>query len=295
MRLRKALWLSGGGFALLTALYAGTSFDSTASDRLSSNPRPFRVYSSLEPFDDVDLPLDYSEKTEWVQARLMYPPHPQGRFSRPLRFGGYRDWREGGTSWSQDYPRADRLFAMAVRRLTRVHVRSVEQPVNPDDGGDIFNWPWLVAGEMGDWKLTESQALKVREYLLRGGFLMLDDFWGTREWNRFMDSMSIIFPDRQIVEIADDDPIFHMIYDVDEKYTIPGQWALRAGTTYRDDGATPHWRGIYDDKGRLMVVMSFNSDIGDSWEWSDSPNYPERYSALGIRIGVNDVAYALTH
>ena len=99
-------------------------------------------------------------------------------------------------------------FAMAMRRLTRVHVRSVEQPVNPDDGEDIFNWPWMVVGEMGDWKLTESQALKVREYLLRGGFLMMDDFWGAREWNRFMDSMSLIFPDRPIVEIEDADADF---------------------------------------------------------------------------------------
>jgi hypothetical protein len=76
---------------------------------------------------------------------------------------------------------------------------------------------------------------------------------------------------------------------------VPGQWAIRRGTTYRNDGATPHWRGIMDDKGRIMVAMSFNSDIGDSWEWADDPEYPEKYSALGIRIGVNYVIYSLTH
>src|SRR4051794_22034176 len=113
MRLRKSLWLSGGGLALLTVLYAGTLAEkkALADDQSSSNPQPFRVYNSLEPFDDIELPADYKEQTEWVQARLMYPPHPQGRFSRPMRFGGNRDWREGGTSWSQDYPRADRIFA----------------------------------------------------------------------------------------------------------------------------------------------------------------------------------------
>jgi hypothetical protein len=285
MTLRKAVWLSGSGFALLAALYGATS----------SGPRPFRVYRSLEPYDDIDLPYDYREKSEWIEARLMYPPHPYGKFSRPFGFGGWRDWREGGTSWSQDYPRADRHFAAALRRLTRIHVRSVEQPVNPDDGEDIYNWPWLVAGEMGDWKLTVAEARKVREYLLRGGFLMLDDFWGTREWGRFMDTMSIIFPDRPIVEIDDSDPIFHIVYDLNDRYQIPGQWALRQGTTYRDDGSVPHWRGIYDDKGRLMVAMSFNSDVGDSWEWADDSRYPEKYSALGIRIGVNDVLYAMTH
>ena len=76
---------------------------------------------------------------------------------------------------------------------------------------------------------------------------------------------------------------------------MPGQWALRTGTTYRRDGYKAYWRGIYDDHGRLMVVMDFNSDVGDSWEWADSPRYPEKYSALGIRIGVNYVVYSLTH
>ncbi len=257
--------------------------------------RPFRVYRSMEPYDNVELPADFAEKTEWVFARLMYPQHPNARFGRWNRFGGGFDWTEGGTSWSQDYPRADRHFAQALRRLTRIHVRSVEQPVNLDDGDDVFNWPWLCAGEMGDWKLTEPQARKLREYLLRGGFLMLDDWWGTEEWERFEESMRMVFPDRAIVEIGDADSIFHTVYDLSERYQIPGEWALRRGSMYRNDGSTPHWRGIYDDNGRVMVAMSFNSDIGDSWEWADDPSYPEKYSALGIRIGVNYAVYAMTH
>ena len=257
--------------------------------------RPFRIYSSIEPYDDVDLPKDWQEKTEWIFARLMYPPHPNARFGRFSRFGPATDWRQGGTSWSQDYPRADRHFAQALRRLTRIHVRSVEQPVNLDDGDDVYNWPWLCAGEMGDWKLTRAQANKLRDYLLRGGFLMLDDFWGTEEWERFDESMRLVFPDRQMVEIADADPIFHTIYDLDQRFQIPGQWALARGTTYRNDGEVPHWKAIYDDRGRIMVAASFNNDIGDSWEWADDPSYPEKYSSLGIRIGVNWVVYSLTH
>jgi hypothetical protein len=258
--------------------------------------RPFRVYPSLEPYDDVALPQDWQQPAEWIFARLMYPPHPNARFGRwSRRFGGPADWREGGTSWTQDYPRADRNFAQAIRRLTRVSARSVEQPVNLDDGGDVYNWPWLCAGEMGDWRLTDGQAAKLREYLLRGGFLMLDDFWGTEEWGRFEESMQRVFPDRPIVEIDSHDAIFHTIYDLDDRYQIPGEWALARGTTYRNDGQTPHWRGLYDDQGRLMVAISFNSDIGDSWEWADNPGYPEKYSALGIRIGVNYVVYSMTH
>jgi hypothetical protein len=280
MTTRKALWSLAAGVASLAALYAAE--------------RPFRVYTSMEAYDNIPLPPDYQERTDWVFARLMYPQHPFSRFGR-YRYGRSMDWREGGTSWSQDYPRADRHFAQALRRLTRIHVRSVEQPVNLDDDDDVFNWPWLAAGEMGDWRLTEAQADKLRDYLLRGGFLMLDDFWGTEEWNRFIESMNMVFPDRPIVEIEDSDAIFHSVYDLDDRYQVPGEWALARGTTYRNDGAVAHWRGIFDDRGRLMVAMDFNSDVGDSWEWADDPHYPEKYSALGIRIGVNYVIYSLTH
>jgi len=255
--------------------------------------QPFRVYRSMEPYDNVQLPPDWQDKAEWIFARLMYPQHPHARYGR--YFGRRMDWHDGGTSWSQDYPRADRHFALALRRLTRVDVRSVEQPVNLDDGDDVFNWPFLCAGEMGDWKLTDDQIVKLRDYLLRGGFLMLDDFWGTEEWDRFYETMRLVFPDRPVVEIDNADSIFHTVYDLDDRYQVPGDWALRRGTTYRNDGAVAHWRGIYDDHGRLLVAMSFNSDLGDSWEWADDPGYPEKYSALGIRIGVNYVVYSLTH
>jgi hypothetical protein len=280
MTLRNALWLGAG--ILFAAVLWGFQM-------------PFRVYRSLEPYDSVELPSDYQDKTEWVFARLMYPQHPNARFGRYFGYGAATTWLEGGTSWTQDYPRADRHFSLALRRLTRVQVRSVEQPVNLDDGDDAFNWPWINAGEMGDWKLTLPQVAKLREYLLRGGFLMLDDFWGTEEWDRFNESMRLVFPDRPVVEIPDADPIFHTVYDLDDRYQVPGEWAIRRGTTYRNDGAVAHWRGILDDHGRVMVAMTFNSDIGDSWEWADDPEYPEKYSALGIRIGVNYVVYAMTH
>jgi hypothetical protein len=287
--MRSWCWRLGCGLALIGGLWAFQ--------------KPFRVYPSLEAYDDVPLPPDYQEASEWVQARLMYPQHPnarfgpRGRFAGFGRFGGPLDWREGGTSWTQDYPRADRHFAQAVRRLTRVNARSVEQPVNPDDTDDIYNWPWMVVGEMGDWKLTVAQAKTVREYLLRGGFLYMDDFWGAEEWERFDETMKVIFPDRPIVDIDDKDAIFHTVYDLDERYQILGQWALNRNgyMGQRAAGTIARWRGVYDDKGRLMVTMTFNSDVGDSWEWADSPSYPERFSALGIRLGVNYVVYSMSH
>ncbi len=273
-----------------------------AAGALCAFQRPFRVYFSVERYDDIPLPPDYREKAEWVFGRLMYPEHPYGIFAgggrgRGFRFGSAFDWRNGGTGWTQDYPRADRHFAQAVRRLTRVDARSVEQPVNPDDLDDFYNWPWLNAGEMGDWLLTDAQVKTLREYLLRGGFLMLDDFWGPVEYARFNETMSRIFPDRPIVEMESRDPIFHTVYDLDDRYQILGQWALPRGgfMSQRAAGTVAHWLGIYDDKGRVMVAISFNSDVGDSWEWADDPSYPEKFSALGIRLGVNYVVYSMTH
>jgi hypothetical protein len=287
MRLRTSAWALGGALVLVSSVAAFQM--------------PFRVYVSMEGYDNIPLPADYQEKSEWIFARLMYPPNPDAHFAA----GGRRfasDWRQGGTSWTQDYPRADRHFAQALRRLTRVNVRSVEQPVNLEDGDDVFNWPWMAAGEMGSWLLTDAQASKLRDYLLRGGFLYLDDFWGPDEWADFEQEMKHVFPDRDIVEIENKDQIFHSVYDLDDRYQILGQWALNnrggfggGGLSYRVNGTHAEWKGIYDDHNRLMVAMSFNSDVGDSWEWADDPRYPERYSALGIRIGVNYVTYDLTH
>ncbi|PWU10315.1 MAG: hypothetical protein C5B51_04545 [Terriglobia bacterium] len=280
MVLRKAVWGVTGGLIVAGALFAAL---------------PFREYPGVE-YNDFPLPPDFQEKTEWVFARLMYPPAPTARFDRSGSRNGGSGWTLGYSSWTQDYPRADRHFVRAVRRLTRLHTRSVEQPVNLDDG-DVFDWPWLYAVRTGEWRLSDNQAKALREYLLRGGFLFVDDFWGTPEWAVFMQSLRKVFPDRQPAEIQNSDQIFHSVYDLNDRYQVPGAWGIgyggRAG--YQNDGDTPYWRAIYDDRGRVMVAIVMNSDLGDSWEYADDPYYPEKYSALGIRTGVNYVIYAMTH
>jgi hypothetical protein len=259
---------------------------------------PFREFPGVEyRLGDIPLPPDFQEKTEWAFARLMYPQSPFGRGGRGFGFrgfGGGGQWTQGNTMWTQDYPRADRHFVQALRRLTRLHVRSVEQPVNLDEGG-VGDWPWLYAVQPGHWQLTDSQAKTLREYLLRGGFFMADDFWGPAEWEIFMDSMKKVFPDRQAVELENKEAIFHTVYDLDDRYQVASHGSVMRGVSFKCEGCPDHWRGIYDDHGRLMVAMTFQSDVGDSWEWADDPYYPERYAALGIRIGVNYVLYAMTH
>lgn len=262
---------------------------------LGAIQQPFRVYPGFEHENDP-LPPDYQEKTEWTFARLMYPPMSGGGFGfGRRRGGGGGDWRYGVSYWTMDYPKSDRTCSQLLRRLTRVHARSVEQPVNLEDGEDVFYYPWLYGVEVGHWDLTDEHAKKLREYLQRGGFLMVDDFHGTYEWDVFQASMSRVFPDRPIVEIDNKDQIFHVLYDLSDRYQVPGAQFLRSGQIYEYDGITPHWRGIYDDRGRLMVAICHNMDLGDSWEWADQPEYPEKYSALGIRIAVNYIVYSMTH
>jgi hypothetical protein len=251
--------------------------------------QPFREYPGLE-YESFALPRDYQEKTEWVFARLMYPP--VGGSSGGIQLLG--DWRQGGSNWTMDYPRSDRHFAAAVRRLTRIHARSAEQPVNLESG-DEYDWPWLYGVEVGHWDLSDAQAVNFREFLLRGGFFMCDDFHGATEWDVFTASMKRVLPGRPIVEIPSPDAIFHTIYDLNDRYQVPGAQFLETGHTWEKDGKTPHWRGIYDDKGRLMVAICFDMDLGDSWEHADNPKYPEKFSALGIRTGVNYVVYAMTY
>jgi len=181
---RKGSWRIAGGVVLLASLFAFQ--------------RPFRVYQAWEPYDDIPLPTDWQQKTEWVFARLMYPQHPNARFGRWRRYVRRCSGQRARPVGRRIIQGRTGILPKALRRLTRLDVRSVEQPVNLDDDEDVFNWPWLCAGEMGDWKLTDSQAKTLREYLLRGGFLMLDDFWGTEEWDRFAESMERVFPDRPI-------------------------------------------------------------------------------------------------
>ncbi len=244
--------------------------------------RPFREYPGRE-YRNFPLPPDWNRPAEWTRARLRVP----GLFTMGYRGGDY--------NWTTDYPRSDRHLLQGIRRLTRIDTRSVEQVVDLDDTDDAFNWPGMYAVEVGYWRLPDGQARQLRDYLLRGGFLMVDDFHGSQEWENFVAGISKVFPDREIVDIDNNDPSFHAIYDLESRFQVPGAQYLYTGRTYQRDGYQANWRGIYDDKGRLMVAICHNMDLGDAWEWSDDPRYDERFAGLAYRIAVNYWVYDLTH
>jgi hypothetical protein len=253
--------------------------------------RPFQNYQAAE-YDDFPLPPDWSKTTEWTRARLRYPSVYGNR-----RYGP-------DLNWTIDAPRSDRHLLQGVRRLTRIDTRSVEQVVDLDGTDDVYNWPMMYAVEVGHWALPDNQAAQLREFLLRGGFLMVDDFHGDQpyhnvgsEWQVFLASMTKVFPDREIVDLEDSNAIFHTIYDLSERFQVAGWQWYRSGLTYEagETGKTPHWRAIFDDKGRVMVAICHNMDLGDAWEWSDDPRYPEKWASLAYRIAMNYFMYDLTH
>jgi len=239
-------------------------------------------------YDDVpglrfeDEPTEAHEKAEFTFGRLRFA-------TRGGYFGG---WRRGG--WSEDFPKADRQFVQGVRRLTRLDARNVEKVLDLDSD-EIFNWPWVYAVNVGRWDFTPAQAARMREYLLRGGFLMADNFHGAAEWENFLASMHKVFPDRSIEDLKNSDEIFHVLYDLEERFQIPGYQYIWTGRTYERDGIEPHWRAIRDDKGRILVAICHNMHLGDAWEHADDPRYPERFSSLAYRMGINYIIYDMTH
>jgi hypothetical protein len=220
---------------------------------------------------------------EFRFARLAYSSN---RFSQMGR--GRRQ------AWQTDWPDAEYHFLKGVQRLTEVEAAADGVILTPLDAS-LFDYPWLYAVEVGQWYLNDQEAARIRDYLLRGGFLMVDDFHGTWEWATFKSSMEKVFPDRPIIDIPENDAVFHALYDLDQRIQIPSRRIIYTGVTWESDGYTPYWRGIYDDSGRLMVAINFNMDIGDAWEHADWPDYPENMTALAYRFGINYLIYAMTH
>jgi hypothetical protein len=217
---------------------------------------------------------------EFTFVRLAYA-------STGMQFG-FRD------RWLTDWPDAERFLLGGVRRLTRIDTADEGIYMSVMDER-LFDYPWLYAVEVGGWSFSDEEAARLRDYLLRGGFLMVDDFHGSLEWAGFVDAMRRVFPDRTIVDVPRSDPIFHVAYDLDEPTQIPGIQSIYSGVPYERDGFEPHWRGIYDDHGRLMVIINFNMDLGDAWEHADVPEYALQYTTRAYQYAINYILYAMTH
>ena len=235
-----------------------------------------------EEDNPVPIPSDASDKHEFTFARLRYKSKRNGYFGR------------GGGAWSTDWPKADRQFLQGLRRLTRVSAVSLEKVVELDSD-EFMDYPWIYATEVGRWDFTEDQARRLRQYLLKGGFMMTDDFHGQFEWAVFYEGLQKIFPDRPVVDLENKDQIFHVLYDLSERFQVGGIQMFFTGSVSENGGVEAKWRAVLDDKGRVMVAICHNMDLGDAWEWADHPRYPENFASLAYRVGVNYIVYSMTH
>jgi len=200
--------------------------------------------------------------------------------------------------WAVDWPLAEEHFFAALRRYTRIDVAEDTRHLKLTDDR-IFQYPFLWLQQAGYWNPSDVDLDRLREYLLRGGFLMLDDFHGEGEWENFQFYIQRALPEFPIVDIAPNDPVMQIFFDIDQQTQIPGDRHLRGiranGEPIVQMQGPPHWRGIYDEKGHLMVIANHNMDIGDAWEHADDPGYPLPMTAFAYKLGVNYVLYAMTH
>jgi hypothetical protein len=238
----------------------------------------------------------FPSQAEFHFIRVEYTDLPQyhRRWSYASRNGSGEGW------WIVDWPDADDHFTAGVQRLTRIEAGDPRHLRLTDDR--LFDYPWIYATQTGWWGLSNAEVARLREYLLRGGFLVVDDFWGAEQWEVFRETMQRVLPDRPITDIALSDSVMHVLYDIQEKDLtfIPGTRHLRRGpggtvVVEQPWGTAPAWRAIYDDKNRMVVAVNYNTDVGDAWEYADSPLYPELMTALAYRYGVNYLIYSMTH
>jgi hypothetical protein len=211
--------------------------------------------------------------------------------------GIYTDRRGGWgrPSWSIDYPKADLQFLTVLRRLTNLDAYNSDHAVALDDP-ELRRHPFVYMLEVGSMSLTPGEVTGLRDYLLAGGFVFIDDFWGTRQWQNFEWQMRQVLPEHPIVDLSLDHPIFSSLYRIREIVQVPsvGNWR-RYRQTHEQDGYVPHVRAIFDHDGRLMMMINWNTDIGDAWEWAEQPDYPLEFSTFAYQMGANAIVHAMSH
>jgi len=238
---------------------------------------------------------------------LRFPPadEPPGRhafyWTRAVYSGGRgRRWGWDAPAWATDFPKGDRQFLIVLERLVRLDAYDFENAVALDDP-DLRRFPMIYAVEVGFMDLTPDEIHGLRDYLNAGGLLVVDDFWGTRQWDRFERNMHLVLPGRPIVDIPLSHPLFSTFYDITEVKQVPNVGNARRityfgqGSTWEQDGYVPQVRGILDDRGEIMVLIHWNTDLGDAWEWAEDPMYPLEYSTYAYEMGANMIVYGMSH
>jgi hypothetical protein len=222
----------------------------------------------------------------WTFARVRYEAWrmPRSRFISPE-----------DEPWFIDAPAAEQNLSRRLRTVTAIQVNDpvaieIEDP-------ELWKFPWLYLVEPGELRFRDAEVPILREFLLRGGTLTFDDFHGPYEWAIMEREMRRVFPDRRIVELPRTHPIFSCFYQLDGFPQTPGLGSFLYGRTWEKGGFEAKLSAIEDDDGRAMVLINWNTDMGDGWEWSNAAEFPGyvKYTAQAYRMQINEIIYSLTH
>lgn len=294
--LSPAATVVGLSLAAGAAAFGGVGRTGAPAGDVPEGPSP--VPAAASPADSArSAPPLQAAASPADSARSAPPPGRAFYWTRAIYTGSRRSWWgwEGRGAWATDFPKGDRQFLVVLKRLVRLDAYDYENAVSLADPR-LRRFPLVYAVEVGHMDLTQEEVRGLRSYLQAGGMLIVDDFWGSWEWARFEENMRRVLPGRPILELSTDHPVFSAYYRIDEIKQVPARGrGIRGRPTWEQDGYTPHVRAIFDDEGRIMVLINWNTDLGDAWEWAEDPLYPLEYSTYAYEIGANMIVYGMSH
>jgi hypothetical protein len=217
----------------------------------------------------------------FTYARYRYTPTRKSYGGGGGFFGGINYF------WDHDYPRADHHFPVIIDELTTIHGDRDHSNILAATDPELFKYPFAYMCEPGFWTLSDTEAMSLRAYLLKGGFIIVDDFRGGYAFQHFVDVLHQVLPDAQPIELTAAHPIFHSFFEIDSLNRVPPYgWELAS------------YFGIFehnDPTQRMMMIVNYNNDISESWEWSDQGFIPIDLTNENYKLGVNYLVYAMTH
>jgi hypothetical protein len=265
----------------------------------SARAQPFRLTPPLASTPEWTVDPAFKHDV-FTFARVRYSSYSEGRRRR------FRGFGDGGPRWSTDFPDAELNLSFRLQQMTSLKVNP--EPVAIDlTPTDLAKHPFIYIVEPGEMILSDEEVAALRNYLLNGGFLMVDDFWGQDEWGHFYEQIKRVFPEREPTELPLEHPIFHCVFDLKEK---PQVLSIHAAARSRFMGSeTPrerprdptawdvHYRALFDDKGRMIAIICHNTDLGDGWEREglDESYFREYSEKKAYPIAINIVFYSMTH
>lgn len=265
----------------------------------SATPLDFDAESFVR--DMAGLDADNGTEFTWVRGR--YTNYGGGRSRRGGGFGG-RGGRGGW--WDTDYPDAESNFLRGVQRYTNIDANSKSYDFLDLTDPRLFEHSFLymnmkrvpIGSTYSGPDFQPAEIVALREFMFRGGFVLLDDFWGEAHLQDFQTEMAKLFPERELVKLDVRHELFHTFFDINEFVQVPGRavtWDYNGGFSLDDPNYPPAVYAILDDDGRVMLVANHNADLGDGWEHTFYEPYPTRYSNDAYKIAINYLIYAFTH